>query len=74
MIPILLHPGSRIGGVQLNSSDPFAPLLIEPETLGVPEDVNFLMEGRFTRNTVRNRAYLDYTETLTICVNNKGKI
>ncbi|KAI0231266.1 Choline dehydrogenase, mitochondrial [Lamellibrachia satsuma] len=45
MIPILLHPGSRIGAVQLNSSDPFAPLLIEPETLGVPEDVNFLMEA-----------------------------
>ena len=45
IMPILLHPGSRIGSVTLNSSDPFEPLLIDPETLGHQDDVNYLMEG-----------------------------
>lgn len=45
MFPTLLHPGSRIGSVTLNSSDPFDPLLIDPETLGHKDDVDFLMEA-----------------------------
>ena len=45
IMPILLHPGSRIGSVTLNSSDPFEPLLIDPETLGHKDDVDYLIEG-----------------------------